>query len=80
MQELDVGSSPALPLPFKVVTLTKPPERMGQRAPLSSPSHETVTAQQRAECPAPCERQQPVGWRPVAEMVVFLASLAAAPL
>ena len=37
MQELDVGSSPALPLPFKVVTLTKPPERMGQRAPLSPP-------------------------------------------
>ena len=41
MQELDVGSTPTLPLPFKVVTLTKPPEPTGQRAPLSAPSHET---------------------------------------
>lgn len=40
MQELDVGSSPALPLPFKVVTLTKPPGSTGQRAPLSPSSHE----------------------------------------
>ena len=41
IQELDVGLSPTLYLPFKVVMLTKPPEPMGQRAPLSSPSHET---------------------------------------
>lgn len=43
-------------------------------------SRERATGQQRAECPAPCEPPQPMGRRPVAEMVVFLASLAAAPL
>ena len=41
MHGLEVGSSPARPLPFKVVTRNKPPEPTVQRAPLSPRSHRT---------------------------------------
>lgn len=36
-----MGSSPALPLPFKAVTLTKPPEPAVQRASLPPGSHKS---------------------------------------